>query len=139
MKWRRSFLLGLLILCSFSPLPVLSANILCLLGVACPSHHFWNRALVNGLAARGHNVTVLSADLETDTNTTHYLHLDNLYATYFDKEAEQSVDYSEITDAGLLGGIAEFYNFGILGCKGEPIDTSPHIHCPGIIIFMFQE
>lgn len=110
-------------------IPVQSVNILCLMGVACPSHHFWNRALINGLAARGHNMTILSADLEPTTNNTHYIHLDNLYPTYFDNESDESLDYNEISSAGLLGGIQEFYNFGILGCKGGSRRGSHNYPC----------
>lgn len=115
MKWSKLFPSVLLFLIS----PVQSANILYLAGVACYSHHSWNGVLINGLAAKGHNVTILSADLEPNTNNTHYIHLDNLYPTYFDAESKDSVDYSEMSDSGLLAGIEDFYNFGILGCKGQ--------------------
>lgn len=115
MKWSKLFPSVLLFIIS----PVQSVNILYLAGVACPSHHFWNGVLINGLAAKGHNVTILSADVEPNTNNTHYIHLDNLYPTYFDAESKDSVDYSEMSGSGLLAGIEDFYNFGILGCKGQ--------------------
>lgn len=90
---------------------VRAANILYLYGVASPSHHIWyvtfiyvtlylsswfkivlfwcsnrNSVFVNGLAARGHNVTVISADQEkSPPNGVHYIHMDGLYNKMYDE------------------------------------------------------
>lgn len=41
---------------------VSSGNILFLNALASPSHHIFNGEIINSLAARGHNVTVLASD-----------------------------------------------------------------------------
>ncbi|XP_017778389.1 PREDICTED: UDP-glucuronosyltransferase 2B10-like [Nicrophorus vespilloides] len=53
--WR---ILGILCLVS----AIQGTNILYMCPIISPSHHFWNEVLANGLAQRGHNVTILSHD-----------------------------------------------------------------------------
>ncbi|GAB0088541.1 hypothetical protein DMENIID0001_029950 [Sergentomyia squamirostris] len=56
------------------------ANILVLEGLASPSHHIFMRVVNEALAAEGHNVTSVSADVEKNpvANLT-YLHNDKVY------------------------------------------------------------
>lgn len=84
-----------------------AANILYLSGVPTTSHFIWNRALINGLAANGHNITVLSADLdEKAPPNVHYLHLDQAYP-----ELEKAfADLSEADD-GIYNGIKIVYDW----------------------------
>lgn len=45
-----------------------------------------NSVFINGLAARGHNVTVISADQdENPPNSVHYIHMDGLYNKMYDE------------------------------------------------------
>lgn len=99
------------------------ANILCLMGVPSPSHHIWNRALVNALAANGHNLTVVSPDIELKpvANVT-YIHLEETYRTIH--EGSTAIDFYEMAQAGVVDSLKIFYNYaismcvGILGSKG---------------------
>lgn len=68
-----------------------SANILCLIALPSPSHHIWNRGIVNALASRGHNVTVLSPD--------------------FDKIAPKNVHYLKINEIYNSEAVIDFYKF----------------------------
>lgn len=69
-----------------------AANILFLNAMPSPSHHIFNRVLVLGLAARGHNVTFLSADyVDKPTVNVHYYHLEKTYETFFNGEEAMNV------------------------------------------------
>lgn len=60
-----------------------SKNILFLCGLPSPSHHIWNREIANGLSASGHNITVLSTDIDIVPPTNvHYLLMNNVYTTF---------------------------------------------------------
>lgn len=44
-------------------------------------------ALINTLAARGHNITVLSVDVDRDPpSNVHYIHLEGIYEHFFNEE-----------------------------------------------------
>lgn len=57
-------------------------NILFLCGIPSRSHHLWNGEIVKALAARGHNLTVLSTDFDLKSpENVQYLVLNDVYAT----------------------------------------------------------
>nr|CAD7426444.1 unnamed protein product [Timema monikensis] len=64
---------------------VYGANILGLLTLTSYSHHIWNRSLMQALAARGHQVTVVSPDSDPNTgpNLT-YILLEGSYENIMD-------------------------------------------------------
>ncbi|GAB0099855.1 hypothetical protein DMENIID0001_157450 [Sergentomyia squamirostris] len=72
----RLILLGIFLKCCL----ISCANILVLEGLPSPSHHVLFRVVNEALAARGHNVTSISADIEKNPveNLT-YHHLDRVY------------------------------------------------------------
>ncbi|KFB50410.1 AGAP005751-PA-like protein [Anopheles sinensis] len=90
------------------------ANILCLTPVPSPSHHIWNRVWIEALAARGHNLTVVSADVEkaTHPNVT-YIHLEHAYSDLHD-----DLDLFQMAGNSALLGIKDLYTWGIAMCKG---------------------
>lgn len=56
------------------------ANILYLVALPSPSHHIWNRELINSLASNGHNVTVLAPDFDKiSPERVHYYKVDEIY------------------------------------------------------------
>lgn len=56
------------------------ANILYLVSLPSPSHHIWNRELINSLATHGHNITVLAPDFDSNPpERVHYLRMDEIY------------------------------------------------------------
>uniref|UniRef100_A0A182K8V2 UDP-glycosyltransferases domain-containing protein n=1 Tax=Anopheles christyi TaxID=43041 RepID=A0A182K8V2_9DIPT len=90
------------------------AHILCLTPVPSPSHHIWNRVWIEALAARGHNVTVVSADVEKSShpNIT-YIHLEHAYS-----DLHEYLDLFEMASNNALSGIKDLYNWGTAMCKG---------------------
>nr|CAD7426443.1 unnamed protein product [Timema monikensis] len=74
-------LLPLFLMCfSWPCCQVYAAKILALLTLTSHSHHIWNRSLMKALAARGHQVTVVSPDSDPNSgpNLT-YIVLENSY------------------------------------------------------------
>ncbi|XP_049297584.1 UDP-glucosyltransferase 2-like [Anopheles funestus] len=94
------------------------ANILCLMGVASPSHHIWNRAIMDGLARQGHNLTILSADVETNQPpNVHYVHLEEIYPTLY--TGPDSIDLLEMANENLFKSVISFYrDFVVHECAG---------------------
>lgn len=56
-----------------------SANILFLLPVPSPSHRLWNNVLIDGLAERGHNLTILTVEYERSRPNVTYIYMENIY------------------------------------------------------------
>uniref|UniRef100_A0A1B0CI95 UDP-glucuronosyltransferase n=1 Tax=Lutzomyia longipalpis TaxID=7200 RepID=A0A1B0CI95_LUTLO len=54
-------------------------NILCLMGVPSPSHHIWNRSLMQELMQRGYNLTVLTVEIEESQPNLHFITMENVY------------------------------------------------------------
>jgi glucuronosyltransferase len=49
-----------------------------------PSHFIFNKALAEGLAQNGHNLTIVSPDVEkTPPPNVHYIHLEQIYSHYY--------------------------------------------------------
>ncbi|XP_053674714.1 uncharacterized protein LOC128725022 [Anopheles nili] len=90
------------------------ANILCLTPVPSPSHHIWNRVWIEALAARGHNLTVVSADVEVipKPNIT-YIHLEQAYS-----DLHHELDLFQMASHDALSGIPDLYTWGTAMCKG---------------------
>lgn len=65
---------------------VKSSNILWISGLASPSHQLWSGVLLKALAARGHNITALSVDIEgRKTPYVTHIHMENIYEFYYNK------------------------------------------------------
>lgn len=58
---------------------VQSANILFLLPVPSASHRLWNNVLIEGLEERGHNLTVLTVEMERSRQNVTYICMKNVY------------------------------------------------------------
>jgi glucuronosyltransferase len=49
-----------------------------------PSHFIFDKVLAEGLAARGHNVTMVTPDVDKKVfPNLHYIHLSEVYAHYY--------------------------------------------------------
>ncbi|XP_049297582.1 UDP-glucosyltransferase 2-like [Anopheles funestus] len=92
------------------------ANILCLMAVPSPSHHIWNRVLVDALAAQGHNLTVVSPDIEPPKPNVTYIHLEKTYDTIH--EGATAIDFYEMGQAGMVESMKIFYEYAISMCIG---------------------
>lgn len=93
-------------------------NVLVLMGVPSPSHFIWIRPVINQLAANGHNVTVLSVNVDRDPpkNVT-YIHLEETYnvlygnTNVFNNIMERSKD-------NPFQAVISAYKFCTLACRG---------------------
>lgn len=121
---------------------VSSANILYLCALPSPSHHVWyfcidikkiipivefqlkyliifvyrNSALANGLAARGHNVTMISPDRDKHPpKGVHYIYLEDIYKDV--RESAKSLFKASSTMNPLTEPIY-FNNIWYMVCKG---------------------
>lgn len=101
---------------------VVGANILYLNGVPSPSHHLYNRVLVLGLAAKGHNVTFLSSDVVTkDVPNVHYIHLEKVYETFYG--GEQPIEIIDLANQTPYEAIVDMPNFFLIVCQGVLLST----------------
>uniref|UniRef100_A0A8D8DYN0 UDP-glucuronosyltransferase 2B15 n=1 Tax=Culex pipiens TaxID=7175 RepID=A0A8D8DYN0_CULPI len=93
-------------------------NILCLMSVASYSHHIWNRVLMEALATKGYNLTIVSADVEKvqKVNMT-YIHLEETYHAVHD--GDSAIDLYEMAQEGLVKSMRTFYDYGIASCGGS--------------------
>lgn len=92
-------------------------NILCLMGVPSPSHHIWNRVLMEALAAKGYNLTIVSPDTEKvqKSNLT-YIHLEEVYHTIHD--GDTAIDFYEMAQQNLVKSMLTFYEYAYSLCEG---------------------
>uniref|UniRef100_A0A182NTM0 Uncharacterized protein n=1 Tax=Anopheles dirus TaxID=7168 RepID=A0A182NTM0_9DIPT len=91
-----------------------AANILFMSGVPSPSHYIWLRPLMYEMGRRGHNVTVLSADIEKKppANVT-YIHLENFYSTMYNTTMREKLDFFKMASESptkMLRLLDEFGN-----------------------------
>ncbi|XP_069681581.1 UDP-glucosyltransferase 2-like [Periplaneta americana] len=92
-----------------------SARILGLLNFASPSHHIFNRVLIRALAARGHQVTVISTDVDADNvpNLTS-IKIEGVYETL-----RNSYDFETFGDQSDTGVISSTFGWVEVLCKTE--------------------
>lgn len=78
---------------------------------------------MEALAARGHNLTIVSADIEPHSreNMT-YIHLEKAYSFL-------TLDLNEMANENAFGGVRSLYAWGIGMCKGA-------LHSEGMNIIM---
>lgn len=94
------------------------ANVLFLNAAASPSHHIYNRALVVGLADKGHNVTFVSVDVSEKTHqNVHYIHLEKTYDVLYGDD-DESFEIMKLTEESSLSAIFAFHDFTKLNCDG---------------------
>lgn len=76
-----------------------------------------NTAYVNGLAARGHNVTVISVDRDKNPpNGVHYIRMDGLYNELYDQMVKGAFEQSE---SSPFESITSFSGYMASVCKGD--------------------
>lgn len=78
----------------------------------------------NGLAARGHNVTILSADRDKNPpNGVHYIHIEGLYNEMYLRLVKHAFKQSQ---SNPIESIIEDTHRMPLKCKGAFIPTNTH-------------
>nr|CAD7437952.1 unnamed protein product [Timema bartmani] len=101
--------------CSWPCCQVYGAKILALLTLTTHSHHFWNRSLMKALAARGHQVTVVSPDSNPDpgANLT-YILLEGSY-----EHIKEHFVYSEGLGDTLLQNMDSMARWTFMSCENQ--------------------
>lgn len=85
-----------------------------------------NSAFANGLAARGHNVTIISADRDKNPpNGVHYIQAEGLYNEYYDETVKDAFIPIEPSP---FQWINEFTDRMVLTCEGDTEDWNV-FHC----------
>ncbi|XP_055533264.1 UDP-glucosyltransferase 2-like [Wyeomyia smithii] len=92
-----------------------AANILYIHGVASPSHFIWHRTLMYGLAAKGHNVTALSVDVEKPPANVTFIKLEGVYEA-FDEEETELHDFFSMAGMNPFAMQSMFNEYVISGC-----------------------
>ncbi|XP_037039722.1 UDP-glucosyltransferase 2-like isoform X1 [Bradysia coprophila] len=103
----------------FSALPffVSAANILGLMGVPSPSHHNWNRNVFYRLAASGHNLTILSADVDREkTPGVHYIWAEKVYSSLYN--GSEAINIMDMADESPYKAVVSFYGWVQASCEG---------------------
>ncbi|XP_035916056.1 UDP-glucosyltransferase 2-like [Anopheles stephensi] len=94
-----------------------AANILFMSGVPSPSHYIWLRPLMWEMGKRGHNVTVLSADVEKPPPNVTYIHLENFYSTMYNTSMREQLDFFELANDSPFKMLRLFDEFGLNLCE----------------------
>ncbi|XP_039443090.1 UDP-glucosyltransferase 2-like [Culex pipiens pallens] len=93
------------------------ANILYIAGVPSPSHFIWHRALMYGLAAKGHNVTALSVDVEDNPPPdVHFIKIEGVYEALFEEDSE-GLDFFAMGELGPFAMVSMFNEYMVSGCE----------------------
>jgi glucuronosyltransferase len=95
------------------------ANILCLMGIPSPSHHIFNRALMEAVAQNGkNNLTIVSCDVERQAPPNmHYIHLETIYS-YIYNDSSEPFDLIAMAKGGAIAELVDYYKFGLLSTEG---------------------
>lgn len=118
----------------FFPFIASGANILGLMSGSSASHHNWydvkrlniylikhkhfrNKVIFNSLVAKGHNLTILSPDIDDDyLPGLNYILAEKVYETIYN--ATSSVNIMEHINMDFITAIISFYGYGNTSCTG---------------------
>ncbi|XP_049287978.1 UDP-glucuronosyltransferase 2C1-like isoform X7 [Anopheles funestus] len=102
-----------------------AANILFMSSFPSPSHHIWLRPLIHEMGKRGHNVTVLSADVEKPPANVTYIHLENLYSTMYNNTVK--LDFFELANQSPASILQQFDKFLLTLCEAAIKSEGLHL------------
>lgn len=101
----------------FNVLFVGAANILFLATLPSPSHHIWNGAVVNELARRGHNITVISPDIDKNPPPgVHYILIEDQYTDQNREFIKEMLAMKQAVDS--TSEVYELFEISIEFCRG---------------------
>ncbi|XP_058120074.1 UDP-glucosyltransferase 2-like [Anopheles coustani] len=99
------------------------ANILFMSAAPSTSHYIWLRPLIYELGKRGHNVTVISADIEKQPPVNvSYIHLENLYSATF----TQKIDFFNMASQGPIPMLQFLHGIGLHMCEAAVKSKGMH-------------
>ncbi|CAG9803019.1 unnamed protein product [Chironomus riparius] len=94
-----------------------AANILYISNVPSPSHFIWCKAILHSLHERGHNLTVLSPDVEESKPNLTFLHLDKVYSEIYNGTEE--MNFLEFNKLGAIELFNVYTDVSKKSCKGS--------------------
>uniref|UniRef100_A0AAG5DU82 Uncharacterized protein n=1 Tax=Anopheles atroparvus TaxID=41427 RepID=A0AAG5DU82_ANOAO len=95
-----------------------AANILIMSGIPSASHFIWLRPLMYELGKRGHNVTVISADVEKKPPANvSYIHMENLYSATYNTSFREKVDFFNMAKEGPIPLLRLMHGLGLHMCE----------------------
>ena len=96
---------------------VRAANILFIASLPSPSHHIWNGAVVNELARRGHNITVISPDIDKNPPPgVHYILIEDQYTEENREFVKEMLAMNQAVDPTFE--VYELFALSIEFCRG---------------------
>ncbi|KAJ6633292.1 UDP-glucosyltransferase 2 [Pseudolycoriella hygida] len=99
------------------PLFASAANILGLMSTPSPSHHNWNRKIFYNLAAKGHNLTILSSDTDIDiVPGVHYIWAEKVYSHLYN--GSSAINIMDMADDTTFEAVESFYQLLVASCGG---------------------
>lgn len=70
------------------------------------------------LAAKGHNITVVSGDADTSTVNVHYIHMDKAYEAFYTVDDDEDRDFFDMGSQSFLSQILDGVKFSLRICNG---------------------
>ncbi|XP_059469651.1 UDP-glucosyltransferase 2-like [Neocloeon triangulifer] len=99
------------LLCLFLGEFTSGAKILAVLPVASPSHGIWNKALIEALADKGHDLTVLSANSGKNRPNLRYVEIENSF------EGADDIPFADIAALNSFGNIVFVFEWLYMTCQ----------------------
>ncbi|CAG9803018.1 unnamed protein product [Chironomus riparius] len=96
---------------------VRAANILYISTAPSPSHYLWCKPLLDALHDRGHNLTILSPDIESSKVNLTFLHLDQIYPMVL-KEARE-MQYLEVSNSNPIEMFMLYVETSEIACRAS--------------------
>lgn len=82
-----------------------------------------HKSVIDALAARGHNLTILSTDIDTNAPANaNYIHTEGVY-DYMYRDVQ--VDLVSLHKETSTEAVRSLYAFGIVSCLGTEIKLNP--------------
>jgi hypothetical protein len=74
---------------------------------------------MEAVAAKGHNLTVISVDHEKNVpKNMHYIHLDKVYSFIYD-DSDEPLNLIEMANGGPISELIDYYKFGTITLEGR--------------------
>lgn len=76
--------------------------------------------MVTALAAKGHNITIVSGEEDTSADNVHYIYMDKVYETFYnaDKAADELSFFDLGTSQSVVAQFLAGTKFSIVICNG---------------------
>lgn len=77
------------------------------------------RTLINGLASKGYNLTVVSADKDVSSTNIRYIHMERVYETFHTNDRTEEINFVDLGDTNVFDQIQEYAKYSTDMCLGN--------------------